>query len=159
VPRTSRGLRISLPKISCSNIDVRVLHLAVSTDEAVVVLPLGFGTPACSPLNFIVLHKRRHYHESSSESLNLTLSRLITMSNPGSSTIELENKLAEATQLLELSQSQRGGEKRLTEGRRYMVITQDFIDKYGELFPEDEKARVLLQYHELGLCFPVFRWC
>jgi hypothetical protein len=52
----------------------------------------------------------------------------------------------EARRLLALAKTQRGGQKRLTEGARYLVITPQYINTYGHLLPEDEKQRLVYNY-------------
>jgi hypothetical protein len=48
----------------------------------------------------------------------------------------------EAMRLLDLSKSQRGGQKKLTEGQRYLVITQEYLETYGHLFDDRERKRI-----------------
>jgi hypothetical protein len=64
--------------------------------------------------------------------------------------VSLES-VEEAKRLLELAQSQHGGAKRLTEGRRYLVITREYIEHYGELFAEEERRRLIAKYSEFRL--------
>jgi len=55
----------------------------------------------------------------------------------------------EATRLLALAKAQRGGDKKLIEGRQYLVITQQYIDEYGSFFPEDYRVKLIAQHEML----------
>jgi hypothetical protein len=65
------------------------------------------------------------------------------MSKSNTPAIQDLDSTEEATRLLALAKTQRGGEKRLTEGRRYLVITQQYIDTYGYLLPENERWKLV----------------
>lgn len=51
----------------------------------------------------------------------------------------------EAMQLLDLAKTQRGGEKRLTEGRRYLLITREYLKAYGDILPTNDRTRLEAQ--------------
>jgi hypothetical protein len=58
--------------------------------------------------------------------------------------IDLETT-EEAEQLLALPKLLRGRQKKLVEGQTYMIRTQQYLNTYGHLVPEDEKDKIEAQ--------------
>jgi hypothetical protein len=68
------------------------------------------------------------------------------MSRTFTDDLEALETTAEATRLLDLSKSQSGGQKKLTEGQRYLVITQEYLKIYGHAFQGEEQDRIEIQF-------------